>query len=472
MAQGAAQRREPAPLRAPGAILLVSTYELGHRPAGIAWPAAFLARAGYAPAAIDLSVEPLDERRVRAARLVAFSVPMHTALKLALRAAARVRSANPGAVLAFHGLYAPLHAEALRAAGASAILAGECEDDLVALAGAVERGDDLAPWQRAGAGAATLARLAFPVPDGALLPGPERYARLADADGSERLAGYAEATRGCKHLCRHCPIPALYGGRFFAVPVDVVVEDVARQVERGVTHVTFGDPDFLNGPSHARRVAAAVHARFPALTFDFTAKVEHLVRHAADLPALGEAGAIFVVSAVESLSDRVLAKLDKGHTRGDVARAFEACRAAGLALRPSLVPFTPWSTLDDYLDLLETFGREGWLAPLDPVQLSIRLLVPPGSLLLGDAELVTDGYDEAALTHRWRHTDPRMDALQAKVARAVEDAAVRGEPAAATFETVRRLALAAAGRPHAHVPARVAADAGRRAPRLTESWFC
>jgi radical SAM superfamily enzyme YgiQ (UPF0313 family) len=459
-------------MRGAGEILLVSTYELGHQPAGITWPMAFLERAGFAPAALDLAVEPFDEARVRAARLVVFSVPMHTALKLALRAAERVRAVNPDALLAFHGLYAPLHADALRAAGAVALLAGECEEDLVALAREAEAGRDLARFVRAGAGAATRAKLEFPVPSRAALPAPERYARLVPRDGEERLAGYAEASRGCKHLCRHCPIPALYGGRFYAVPVDVVVDDVARQVARGVEHVTFGDPDFLNGPGHALRVAAAVHARFPALTFDFTAKVEHLVHQAHHLPRLREAGALFVVSAVESLSERVLAKLDKGHGREDVFRAYAACAAAGLALRPSLLPFTPWSTLDDYLDLLDVFAREGWASALDPVQLSIRLLVPPGSLLLGDPELASEGLDAAALTHRWRHPDPRMDALQAKVARAVEDGAARAEAPERTFETVRRLALAAAGRPHDHVVFSAAADTGRRAPRLTESWFC
>jgi radical SAM superfamily enzyme YgiQ (UPF0313 family) len=456
-------------VRAPGDILLVSTYELGHQPAGIAVPKAFLERAGFRPAALDLAVEPLDEARARAARLVAISVPMHTALRLGLRAAARVRAASPGAALCFHGLYAPLHADPLRRAGACAVLGGECEEDLVELARALERGErDLGRFVHAGGAAARRAKLDFPVPSRDGLPGPERYARLAEG-GRERLAGHAEATRGCLHRCRHCPIPPLYEGRFFAVPVDVVVEDVARQAARGVTHVTFGDPDFLNGPGHALRVARAVHAARPELTFDFTAKVEHLVRHAALLPELRALGALFCVSAVESLSDRVLAKLDKGHARRDVPEAFAACARAGLTLRPSLVPFTPWSTLEDYVDLVETFAREGWAAQTDPVQLSIRLLVPDGSLLLGDPELPVEGYDERALGWPWRHPDPRMDALQRRVAAEVEAAAARREDPLATFETVRSLALSAAGRPHAHVRSQ---HSGRAAPRLTESWFC
>ncbi len=450
-------------MNGPGEILLVSTYELGHQPSGIAVPKAFLERGGLRPATLDLAVEPFDELRVRRARLVLFSVPMHTALRLALRAAERVREVNPSAAVAFHGLYAPLHEALLRGAGAVAVLGGECEEDLVALAWALERGEAVPTT------VVPIHRQHHPVPSRAGLPGPDRYARLVDEAGRERLAGHAEATRGCKHLCRHCPIPSLYRGRFFAVPVEVVLDDVAQQVARGVTHVTFGDPDFLNGPRHAVAVASALHDRFPEVTFDFTAKIEHLVRHAPLLPALRAAGALFVVSAVESLSDAVLDVLAKGHRRADVARAFAACRAAGLALRPSLVPFTPWSTLDDYLDLLDTIAREGWLATLDPVQLSIRLLVPPGSLLLETGRFVSDGFDPAALSHRWRHPDERMDRLQEKVAWTVERAAVERRPDAETFERVRSLALAAAGRPHAHV---VGADTGKRAPRLTESWFC
>ncbi|MFY3745902.1 CUAEP/CCAEP-tail radical SAM (seleno)protein [Anaeromyxobacter sp. Red801] len=457
-------------MRRPGEILLVSTYELGHQPHGLALPLAFLERAGFAPACLDLAVEALDPARVAAARLVAISVPMHTALRLGLEAAARVRALHPAAAIAFHGLYAPLHADLLLAAGASAVLGGECEDDLVALAVALERGEDLGRFVQRGGDAAPRARLDYPVPSRAALPALSRYARLAAADGTLRVAGYAEATRGCKHLCRHCPIPPVYRGRFVAVPVETVVEDVARQVALGAAHVTFGDPDFLNGPTHALRVARAVHARFPALTFDFTAKVSHLVAHVDAVAELARLGAVFVTSAVEALSDRVLAALDKGHDRADAVAAFRACAAAGVPLRPTLMPFTPWGTLDDLVDLLDVLEAEGMLPNLDPVQLSIRLLVPPGSLLERAPGIAFEGLDAAALTWRWRHPDPRMDALQPRIAAEVEAGAARDAPPLETIARVRALVLAAAGLPHRHV--RVLAPDQRRVPRLTESWFC
>ena len=453
-------------MREPGAILLVACYELGHQPLAVAWPAAFLERAGYAPAVLDLSVEPFDAERVARARLVAISVPMHTALRLGAGVAARVRAANPRCHVAFYGLYASLNAGHLLAHGADSVLSGEVESALVDLAGRLEREPRATARPRP-----ILAKLDFPVPSRTGLPALKRYAHV-EKGGRLELAGYVEASRGCKHLCRHCPIPPVYGGRFFVVPEAVVLADVRQQVAAGATHVTFGDPDFLNGPGHALRVARALHAEFPSLTFDVTAKVEHLLRHRDRLPELARLGCIFAVTAAESLSDTVLAHLAKGHTRADVVAALRAVRDAGIAPRPTWVPFTPWTALDDYCGLLDFVEDEGLVDAIDPVQYSIRLLVPPGSLLLESpalaphlGPLVADAFH-----HRWTHPDPRMDRLAGAVAALVAEAADRREDPAATFDRIWRLADETAGAPsRAAVAPRPERE---RPPRLTEPWFC
>ncbi len=453
-------------MREPGAILLVACYELGHQPLAVAWPAAFLERAGYAPAVLDLSVEPFDAERVARARLVAISVPMHTALRLGAGVAARVRAANPRCHVAFYGLYASLNAGHLLAHGADSVLSGEAESALVDLAGRLEREPRATARPRP-----ILAKLDFPVPSRTGLPALTRYAHV-EKGGRLELAGYVEASRGCKHLCRHCPIPPVYGGRFFVVPEAVVLADVRQQVAAGATHVTFGDPDFLNGPGHALRVARALHAEFPSLTFDVTAKVEHLLRHRDRLPELARLGCVFAVTAAESLSDTVLAHLAKGHTHADVVAALRAVRVAGIAPRPTWVPFTPWTALDDYRGLLDFVEDEGLVDAIDPVQYSIRLLVPPGSLLLESpalaphlGPLVADAFH-----HRWTHPDPRMDRLAGAVAALVAEAADRREDPATTFDRIRRLADETAGAPpRAAVAPRPERE---RPPRLTEPWFC
>jgi radical SAM superfamily enzyme YgiQ (UPF0313 family) len=455
-------------LRQPGAILLLSCYELGHQPLGLAWPRAFLERAGFAPTTMDLAVEPLDETNVRRARLVAIAVPMHTALRLGVRAAERIRQINASCRIVYHGLYAELNAEHLLGAYGDVVLGAESEAGLVALAERLDAGEE--PSTRA---RPTPQRLSFPVPRRDGLPALTRYASLL-RDGRRIPAGYVEASRGCLHSCLHCPIPPVYGGRFFAVPRDVVLEDVRRLVADGAGHVTFGDPDFLNGPGHASKLVRALHAEFPALTYDFTAKVEHIVRHRGMFPEFAATGCVFVVSAVESLSEAVLANLEKGHTRADVEVALDVLRRAEIALRPSFVPFTPWATIGDYLELLEWVESEGLVDQVDPVQFTIRLLIPPGSLLLSrpDIRPFLGDLDPAGFTYRWTHPDPGMDVLQREVSRLAETGARSSEDPAVTFGRIRMRAYARAGR-------REATSVFRKPPperpipaRLTEPWFC
>lgn len=460
-------------MRAPGDLLLVACYELGHQPLAVAWPAAFLERAGFRPALMDVSVEPLDDGKLARARLIAISVPMHTAMRLGLEVAARARQVNPGAHICFFGLYATLNADFVFAGDTS--IGGEVETTLVALAEALERGESgLQDWLRLEQPPGpVLKRLDFPVPSRTGLPSIEQYAHV-ERDGRMELAAYTEATRGCLHRCLHCPIPPVYGGRFFAVPREVVLADIGQQIAEGARHVTFGDPDFLNGPTHALAVARELHAAWPDVTFNFTAKIEHLLRHQAHLPALAAAGCLFIVSAAESLSDTVLAHLEKGHTRADILTALALTREAGITLRPTWVAFTPWTTLDDHRAWIDFLAAEALIDHVDPVQYGLRLLVPPGSLLLGSAALAPylGPLEAATLSYKWTHPDPRMDRLQAETAEVVRRAIEMKADAPPIFDRVRAMAAEAAGAPG---PERVAggmAKGRKRPPRLTEAWFC
>ncbi len=450
-------------LRDPGAVLLISCYELGHAPHALAMAAAFLDRAGYQPRCVDLSVEALPEETVRAASLAVLSVPMHTALRIGVAAAARIRELSPSCRLGFIGLYAPMNADYLRGLGAAFVLGGELEGDLVDAVDAVERG------ARPPAGV-RLSKLDFPRPARAGLPPLSRYAHLVDRDGHHRAIGYAETSRGCLDTCRHCPVPAVYGGRFFVVPRAVVVDDLAAQIEAGAEHITFGDPDFLNGPGHSLAIARALHERWPQVTFDVTTQIRHLCARPDIARELADLGCAFVVSAVESLSDHVLDHLKKRHRRADVNRALALCRDAGLPLRPTFVSFTPWTTLDDVRELFDFIVNRDLIDHIDPIQMAVRLLVPPGSLLLADpaSRDAFGALDPAALTHTWAHPDPRVDALQRQLAARVEAGATADEDPRATFAALRGQVYAATSTPAPPLPLRPR----RSIPRVTEPWFC
>ncbi|MDQ6677410.1 MAG: CUAEP/CCAEP-tail radical SAM protein, partial [Acidobacteriota bacterium] len=381
-------------------ITLLSTYEMGRQPFGLASPAAWLRAAGHEVDAIDLSRDSFPADVIACAELAAVYVPMHTATVLALQLIPKLRRLNPRVRLAAYGLYAPMNGERLRSAGVEAILGGEFEHGLV-------------DWA---AGRPTievsLERQSFLKPDRTGLPKPTAYSHLMGL-GPPRMAGYTEASRGCKHLCRHCPIVPVYRGAFRIVQREVVLSDIRQQVEAGARHITFGDPDFLNGPGHALPLVEALHREFPSVTYDVTIKIEHLLKHRAALPVLKLTGCVFVTSAVESVDDAVLERFAKNHTRADFYQAVNLMREVGLAMNPTFVSFTPWTAREGYRDLLRAVAELGLIENVAPVQYAIRLLIPVGSLLfdLPEMQEIAGPFDPERLVHPWKHPDPAMDQL-------------------------------------------------------------
>jgi len=441
-------------------VLLVSTYELGHQPLQLARAAAALLATGHEVRAVDVSTAPLEVVAVDWADGVALSVPMHTAARMALRVAETIRSRRPGLPLCFYGLYA---ANGIDAASSSAatVIAGEYETGLVAWAGGQDPG-----------AAVQLARVEGRLPARHLLAPLDRYARLETA-GEERPVASVEASRGCSHRCRHCPVPVVYDGRVRVVTEAAVVADVDQVVAAGARHVTFSDPDFLNAPHHARRVIAAVHQRHPSLSFDCTIKVEHVLRHPDILPELAATGCAFVVSAFESVNETVLGYLDKGHTVDDASLAVTMLREHGIEVRPSWLPFTPWTTVDDLADLVDFVIAHDLVANVDPVQYTVRLLVPEGSLLVGQPCLAAHlgSYDATRLGWTWSHPDPAIDELQLELAALVE--ARVDQPAASTFvEIAERIGARAAPRKQHPAPGERSRGPYGARPRLSEAWFC
>jgi radical SAM superfamily enzyme YgiQ (UPF0313 family) len=463
-------------MRACGDILLISCYELGHQPFHLASLQALLRQAGYSPVSVDTAVEPLTDEALRKARFVGISVPMHTALRLGEQIAQRVRAVNPSVHICLYGLYALLNADHLLLETIDSAIGGEYETPLLKLIASLEEGNkDAVPGvcTRTSKSGPWIQRTPFLVPERSQLPLLERYARL-QWNRDLRIAGYTETTRGCKHTCLHCPITPIYHGRFFAVPTEIVLADIRAQVAQGAEHITFGDPDFWNGPTHAMRILRAMHQEFPNVTFDATIKIEHLLRHQHLLPEMKDLGCAFIVSAVESINDTVLSHLKKGHTRADVAEVFEIMEQVGIPLRPSLLPFTPWETLESYTELLNFFEERHLIEHLDPVHLSIRLLVPPGSALLDtlDSQQWTGQLDSAAYTYRWQHPDPRMDHLHKQIALLVEEAERAKADSVETFFQVKALALAVQGKDFSVSQATRQYGARKILPHLTESWFC
>ncbi len=418
-------------------------------------------------ACLDLSLQKLDPVLLADARVVAVHVGMHTATRIAVEALPHLRRLAPEAHLCVYGLYAPMNEARLRELGVDTVLGGEIEPALIALCRRLRSEGPATSQREAVVG---LARVDFAVPDRSVLPPLARYAHLVMPDGSTRVTGFAEGSRGCKHLCRHCPVVPVYEGKFRIVAADVVLADIRQQVAAGALHISFGDPDFFNGPTHGMRLARALHDAFPHVTFDATIKIQHLIDHAELLPELRRCGCLFLTSAVESVDDDILRHLAKNHASRDFDRAVALTRAAGIALAPTFVAFTPWTTLPGYLALLARLVELQLVASVPPVQLTIRLLVPAGSHLLrirGFADRLLT-FDPGLLGYPWAHGDPRVDELQRNLQAYVAAAAAKNLSRRDVFAVLWRMAHEAAGR---QTPV-LAAELGAPIPHLSEPWYC
>jgi radical SAM superfamily enzyme YgiQ (UPF0313 family) len=406
---------------------------------------------------VDTSRQRLPLDAMTDAGLVAFYLPMHTATRLAVPLIERILKARPEAHICCYGLYAPMNEPFLRALGVRTILGGEFEQALADLADGSSNRPPLI----------SLDRLRFVPPDRSRLPVLSSYATLY-LDGASKRAGSTEASRGCKYLCRHCPVVPVYNGNFRIVQRDVVLADIRQQVAMGAEHITFGDPDFFNGPGHSMAIVDALHAEFPGLTYDATIKIEHLLKHRHLLPRLKATACLFIISAVESIDDRVLNLLDKGHTRADFVEAVRLTREAGLTLTPTFVTFTPWMTLRHFRDLLETLVDLDLVEHVAPIQLAIRLLIPAGSRLL-DLPEVRDKlgeFDSSALSYGWRHDDPAVDRLCSELQLLIQTEERRKSSRRAIFARIWELAH---DRP---LPAQFHLGSSRAVPHMSEPWYC
>lgn len=442
-------------------VVLIATYEMGRQPFGLASPAAWLRSAGFAVTCLDLSREQMRDEALRGADVIALHVPMHTATRLAARLMPRLKELNSAARICCYGLYAPMNEVYLRGLGADAVIGGEFEEGLLRFAEGSTNGGGAAD------SAISLGRQQFVTPARDGLPPLRKYVPLRASDQSRRVSGYTEASRGCKHLCRHCPVVPVYNGTFRVVQPEVVLADIRQQVAAGAEHITFGDPDFFNGPGHALGIVDKLHREHPTVTYDVTIKVEHLLRHASDLETLRRTGCLFVTSAVESFDYAVLEKLDKGHTLADFRRVVGLFRESGLTLAPTFVPFHPWTTIQKYQEFLAIIREMDLVENVAPIQLAIRLLIPAGSRLLELAEIreLLGPFNEERLSYEWTHADPAVEVLCNEVRREVNAGERRGMPRREIFADVWELASGEAIERET-LPSRATI------PYLEEPWYC
>ena len=449
-------------------VFLISTYDLGHQPYSLASPAAKLSEEGASVTCNDLAVENLNEDGVKTADIIGLYLQMHTATRLSIALLPRLKELNPTAYIVFYGLYAPLNAEFLLEIGGDSCIGGEFEDGLIEIYRNLVDGEEPVYPNTI---STKKQNFNIPLRDG--LPNLSEYAHLNVGDGSTKIVGYTEASRGCKHKCRHCPVVPVYRGRFRIINSDLVIADLQQQIEKGAEHISFGDPDFLNGPTHAIKIIKALNKSFPEITYDVTIKIEHLLKHEELLSTLKTTGCLFITTAVESVEEDILRILDKGHTHEDFKKVARNIRKIGIPLSPTFVPFTPWTTKKGFLRLLETIAELGLIWNVAPIQLAIRLLIPNKSYLLDLQELQPYllGYNQEALSYTWRNPDESVENLCNEVQTIVENDSTHKLSRLETFRNIYAAARIACGLNGDHIPYQML-PLQDSIPSMSEPWFC
>lgn len=447
-------------------ILLISPYDLGRQPFALAQTSAWLKDNNFSVECLDLSVQKLDEQSLKQADLIGLYLGMHTATRIALKALPKINQLASNATIFTFGLYAPLNQAILSQHNVSYFFGGESEPDILQLAKHTLSESEATPKSRV----IRTEKINFKLPARNDLPALSKYAKLIQANSEPKVLGFIETSRGCKYVCRHCPITPVYEGKFRIIPLDIVMQDIAQQVDMGAEHISFGDPDFFNGPTHAKRVLLAMHEQFPTLSFDATIKIEHIIKHAELLQTLKDTGCLFITCAVESFDDDILLNLDKGHTRADTFKAVELINQAGLTISPTFVPFSPWTSLKGYRHLLQDIVSLNLINEVTPIQLAIRLLIPNGSYLLKlpNFEKLIGDFDPDTLGYQWSHVDPNVDALQHTVMSIVDQAEQQAISRQQTFSEIWKATHQALDIKAPKLPVSQA----KQVPHLSEAWYC
>jgi hypothetical protein len=170
---------------------------------------------------------------------------------------------------------------------------------------------------------------------------------------------------------------------------------------------------------------------------------------------------------VESIDDEVLRKLEKGHTRADFLGLIRLFHEQELNLSPTFIPFTPWTTWESYRELLHVLAELNLVHQVASVQLALRLLIPAGSRLLELEEIrsLVDAYQPDALAHLWQHSDSSVDRLAARLLQLVDSEQKRGASRAECFAAIWAETTDGEAAP-------VFSPEHRRAPQLSEPWYC
>jgi anaerobic magnesium-protoporphyrin IX monomethyl ester cyclase len=285
--------------------------------------------------------------------IIGISTVFSTLMRSARVIARRVKELFPDKVVVFGGNHAHfIAADLIREPYVDVVVLGEAEDSFRELVEHLERGRDLADvrgilYKRDGVPCRTPARP--PIQDLDTLPFPER--QLFFQKIPENFVIPMLGSRGCPFHCIYCSTTAFWGRRWRArSPESIVAElvDIAERFEvEPDTPLMFGFVDDNLAVDKARLLRFCELLRDSGRTFEWggSARIEMLDQEMID--ALAQSFCTQIFFGVESGSDRVLQRLGRHYTRGEVNDTVGRCIEAGILPTLSFIVGFPFEEPED-----------------------------------------------------------------------------------------------------------------------------
>lgn len=301
---------------------------------------------------------------------------------------------------------------------------GDGELAMLELASRLEAGEDLGDVQglvhREG-GTIVVDNPPMGVADLNSLPTPDlnRYLNLAPYRGFDTPL-QVQTKRGCSMRCSYCVYNKIEGRRYRLRSPERIVEDLACLSEAtGIRHVEFTDSTFNVPLDHAKAVlrsivTAKLPLRLRAMGLNPGFVDEDLVI------LMRKAGFVDVDLGVESCSDTILQRMNKGFRVQDVIRASKLLHEQSLPVMWYLLLGAPGETRETLRETFDTVNRVA--SPWDLINVGVGVRLYKGAPLTEEARARGDACTEDDFLSPV-HYEPESLSLAEVKAMAVEEAA-------------------------------------------------
>lgn len=197
---------------------------------------------------------------------------------------------------------------------------------------------------------------------------------------NETMKGIVMTSRGCPHQCVYCST-AKFNGNVNYYSIDKVIENVKRMIsEFDLKQITFGDDAFTINKKRVLEMCKRIQDEKINISWSCNTRVDMVDEEI--FTALKEAGCKDVLFGIESVSDKVLGKVNKRFYFEDIKRSVTLAKKVGIRIKQNYIiglPYETQETLDEMREYINQTNPE-------VVEFCILCLFPGTELYINESQ--------------------------------------------------------------------------------------